>query len=413
MNAGELEARLLACVRCAACRETCPTYVISGRESATPRGRIALMLAEHRGEIPLDAEFQHHIDLCTGCRACEAACPSGVEYGVLLDHTRAKVRAARPRTGLPALVERLALHWLVPNRRRLRLAARLLRLAQRPALRWLIRAVLPPRLRTLEALAPALPPVPGSDAEPVAVAGPVRAQAAFFAGCVAAVALPAVDRATLQVLARAGCQVAVPAAQTCCGALHAHSGDREYARRLARRNIDAFPGDGPIVTNSAGCGAMLKEYAHLLADDPAYRERTGAFARRVQDVTEYLDRIGPPPLTRPLPLRVAIQDPCHLNHVQRIRQAPRRLLEAIGGLTLVEPAQGDLCCGAAGTYNLTQPAMAGALLAHKVEQIRATGATVLATANPGCYLHLQRGLAGAGVQVLHVVELLEEASRPC
>lgn len=412
MDPRELEARLLDCVRCAACREVCPTYVVIGKETATPRGRIALMLAQFRGEIPLDAEFQQHMDLCTGCRACEAACPSGVQYGALIEQVRARVRAARPRRGAGALAERVALRWLAPSRPRLRLAARLLRLAQRPAVRRALRALLPQKLRELEALAPPIPPVPRGDVAPVPVPGPVRARAAFFAGCVAAVTMPGVDAATLQVLARCGCQVSVPAGQTCCGALHAHSGDLEFARALARRNIDALAGDWPIVTNSAGCGAMLKEYGHLLAADPAYADRARAFARRVRDVTEFVADLGAPAPTRELPCRVAIQDPCHLGNVQRIKLAPRRLLQAIPGLVLREPAEGEVCCGAAGTYNLLQPAVAGALLERKVRHVLDTGATVLATANPGCYLHLQRGLAPHGVRVAHVIELLEEATRP-
>lgn len=412
MKAAELERHLLDCVRCAACREVCPTYVVLGKETATPRGRIAMMLAEQRGEIPLDGEFQLHMDLCTGCRACEAACPSGVQYGALIDHVRVKVKEARPRQGGAALVEKLALRWLIPSRPRLRMAARLLRWGQKPALRRLMRAVLPLHLRNLEALAPELPPVPAGDAAPEPVVGPVKARVSFFAGCVASVCLPEVDSATLKVLARAGCQVDLPPAQTCCGALHAHQGDREFARDLARRNIDAFGETAAIITNSAGCGATLKEYAHLLADDPVYRAKAQSFARRVRDITEFLDQFGAPPPARELPLTVALQDPCHLGNVQKVKQQPRRLLRSIPGLVLKEPAEGDVCCGAAGVYNLAQPEIAGALLERKVEQVLNTGASVLATANPGCYLHLRRGLQPHGVRVAHVVELVEEATRP-
>lgn len=412
MKADEVELRLLDCVRCSTCREVCPTYLVIGKESATPRGRIALMLAEHRGQIPLDAAFQTHIDLCTGCRACEAACPSGVQYGAMIEHYKAKVRKAHPRTGLAALVERAALRWLMPSRPRLRLAARVLRLTQRPRLHRAIRAVLPSRLRELEAMAPRVPAVPRSDAIPQPPVEPVRAEIAFFAGCAASATLPGVDEATLKVLARAGCQVAMPTAQTCCGALHAHQGDLELARQLARQNIDAFGGEGPIITNSAGCGAMLKEYHQLLADDETYRDKAAAFVRRVRDVTEYLDQIGPPKPTRELSITAAIHDPCHLGNVQKVRQAPRRLLNTIPKLVLKEPAEGGVCCGAAGIYSLTQPEVSGALLDRKIGHIVSTGATVVATANPGCYMHLQRGLEEKGIRVAHVVELLEEATRP-
>lgn len=412
MNAADIEAKLLDCVRCAACREVCPTYVVIGKETATPRGRIALMLAEHRGQIPLDQEFKSHIDLCTGCRACEAVCPSGVEYGTLIEHSRAKVRDVLPQTGFFALVERVVLRWLVPDRARLRLAARFLRFGQRPMLRRVIRALLPKKLRELEGLAPTIPPVPKGDAAPVPVVGQVKKQVTFFAGCVASVCLPSVDNATLKVLARVGCQVSLPQEQTCCGALHAHQGDLAFARSLARRNIDALAGNAPIVTNSAGCGAMLKEYGHLLADDSAYAEKAKEFARRVQDVTEFLDGEAISASARTLSLTVAFQDPCHLGNVQRVKQQPRRLLKLIPGLVLKEPAEGDVCCGAAGTYNLTHQEVSNALLERKVNHVLKTGATVLATANPGCYLHMQRGLAEHGVRVVHVVELLEEATRP-
>lgn len=412
MNLNDLEGKLLDCVRCAACREVCPTYVVLGKETATPRGRIALMLAEHRSEIPLDAEFQLHMDLCTGCRACEAACPSGVQYGTLIEHARAKVREARPRSVVGGLVEKVALRWLIPSRPRLRLAARILRLQQRPALRRALQAVLPRKLAAVEALAPEFPPVRAGDVRPEPVVGPVKASVHFFAGCVASVALPGVDDATVKVLARSGCQVSVPGAQTCCGALHAHQGDLEFAKELARRNIDAFDGTDLIINNSGGCGAMLKEYGQLLADDPAYAEKAKAFVRRVRDVTEFLDQIGPPKPTRELNLTVAIQDSCHLGNVQKIKQPPRRLLKGLPGVTVREPAEGEVCCGAAGIYNITQPEVSNALLDRKVGHILKTGATVLATANPGCYMHLERGLKEHGVRVAHVVELLEEATRP-
>jgi len=281
-----------------------------------------------------------------------------------------------------------------------------------PALRRAIRAVLPTRLRDLEALAPRIPAVQSGSLAPEPVTGQVTAQANFFAGCVATVTLPNVDTATLKVLGRCGCQVAMPEGQTCCGALHAHQGDIEFAQKLARQNIDAFAGDDVIVTNSAGCGAMLKEYGHLLAEDPEYKERAADFARRTKDISEYLDQIGPLSPTQELNVTVAIQDPCHLGNVQRIRQQPRRLLKSIKGLVLMEPTDGEICCGAAGIYNLTQPETAAALLERKVSHLLKTGATVVATANPGCHLHLLRRLEEHGVRVAHVVELLEEATRP-
>jgi len=369
------------------------------------------MLAEYRGEIPLDEKFKSLIDLCTGCRACEAACPSGVQYGALLEYYRAKIRKKYPPRGVAGVADRVGLHWLMPNRARLRFTVRALRLYQKPALRKPIRALLPRKLKRLEAMAPPIKRVPASDAVPVPVEGTPRAEVNFFTGCVASAALPHVDEATLRVLARAGCKVVVPPSQTCCGAAHAHQGDLEFAKQLARKNIDAFPGDAPIITNAGGCGAMLKEYDKLLADDPEYREKAKAFVKRVTDITQYLAEHGMPEPTREMPITVAIHDSCHLTNVLKAKQAQRRLLKAIPKLVVREPEGNDICCGSGGVYNLLQPDVADELLKYKVECIAKTGATVLATTNPGCYMHLQRGLEEKGIRVAHVVELVEEATR--
>jgi glycolate oxidase iron-sulfur subunit len=298
-----------------------------------------------------------------------------------------------------------------------RLQAALLRFYQRSGLQALVRRLGVLKLLGLAEVEAYLPPIDdhflvprGQVWEPV---GQARRQVALFVGCVMSTAFAETDRATVRVLAANGCRVEATPDQGCCGALHAHSGDREMARELARRNVAAFERSNAeaIIVNAAGCGAMLKEYGHLLQDDPVWKDRAQAFARRVRDLTEWLAEIGPVPPARRLELTVTYQDPCHLAHAQRIRKQPRDLLRRVPGLKLVEMNESDLCCGSAGIYNLTHPELAGQLQARKLENAAATGAPVIVTANPGCLIQLQAGAAkrGLGVQVRHIADLLDEA----
>jgi glycolate oxidase iron-sulfur subunit len=400
--------KLRDCVHCGLCLSACPTYLELGMEADSPRGRIYLMNALHEGAIGLDDEVVEHLDRCLGCRACETACPSGVRYGLLIEDARAVVRAGARRPLRTRLIEQ-GIGALFP---RMRLFARLLA----PA-RWLERTGLLAWLRrhsrivrllpTLETDVPVVP-------RRLAAQGAVRAQAALFEGCVARVMFAGVNAATVQVLAANGCEVESPSTQGCCGALRLHAGDREGAKALARANIDAFAATpGAIVSNAAGCGALLREYDELLHDDPVYAAPARAFAARVRDVSGMLEEIGFVAPLGELPLRVTYHDACHLAHGMGVRQAPRALLRRIPGIELVELEEADVCCGSAGSYNLTQPEMAVRLGRRKAERIRATGATVVAAGNPGCTLQIRAALAEAGVatEVVHPVELIARALR--
>lgn len=413
---------LLRCVHCGFCLPTCPTYAETGLEPDSPRGRIYLIRALADGRIALTDSVAHHLSLCLACRACETACPAGVEYGHLIEAARAEVERLRPGSPLRRLVRRVTFDRLLADPRWLRLAAAGLRAYQRSGLQALVRRsgllrLLPARLAAAEALLPPLPPAAerGPLPEQVAARGPRVARVGFLHGCVQDVVFRGHNLATLRVLARNGIEVVTPAAQRCCGALCAHAGDPERARALARSNLAAFgdPTLEAIVVNVAGCGAHLQNYGHLLRDDPVWGARAGAFSRRVIDVTAFLARrplAGP---LGPLPLRVTYHDPCHLAHGQRVQAEPRALLRAIPGLELTELPEAAMCCGSAGSYNLTQPEMARQLAERKLDHVAATGAPVVVTANPGCILQLAAGARARGLElrVAHVVELLDEAYR--
>jgi glycolate oxidase iron-sulfur subunit len=417
----ELEyGHLLQCVHCGFCLPTCPTYAELGQEPDSPRGRIYLIKALADGRVDLSDAVAEHLSLCLGCRACESACPSGVPYGHLIEAGRAELEARRPGSVWRRLVRRVAFRGLLPRPALLRAVATTLRLYQRSGLQRLVRSsgvlrLVPASLAAAEALLPNLPP-PGRGGplpEVVPARGARRTRVGFLHGCVQDAVFRTDNEATLRCLARQGAEVVIPRAQRCCGALHAHAGEPEAARALARTTIAAFEAAGvdAVVVNAAGCGAHLKAYGHLLRGDPTWAARAAAFARQVVDATEFLARaplVGP---LGPLPLRATYHDPCHLAHGQQVRAEPRALLRAVPGLELVELGEAEMCCGAAGTYNMTEPEMAQRLLARKLGHVEETGATTVVTANPGCILQLQAGLAARrpGVEVLHVVEVLDRA----
>jgi glycolate oxidase iron-sulfur subunit len=417
----ELEyGHLLQCVHCGFCLPTCPTYAELGQEPDSPRGRIYLIKALADGRVDLTDSVAEHLSLCLGCRACESACPSGVPYGHLIEAGRAELEARRPGSVWRRLVRRVAFAGLLPRPALLRAVATGLRLYQRSGLQRLVRAsgvlrLFPASLAASEALLPALPPAGRSGPLPevVPARGARRARVGFIHGCVQDAVFRTHNEATLRCLTRQGAEVVVPRAQGCCGALHAHAGEPELARTLARSTIAAFEATGveTVVVNAAGCGAHLKAYGHLLRGDPAWAGRAAAFARQVVDATEFLARaplVGP---LGPLALRATYHDPCHLAHGQQVRAEPRALLRAVPGLELVELGEAEMCCGSAGIYNLTEPEMARRLLERKLGHVEATGATTVVTANPGCILQLAAGLAARGraVEVLHVVEVLDRA----
>jgi glycolate oxidase iron-sulfur subunit len=413
---------MLSCIRCGLCLSVCPTYQLTLLEEESPRGRIAMARAVTEGFLPITPDLVQHEESCLLCEACTAICPAGVRMEELGVPLRAVLAAEAPKDARARAAQRFGF-WVLADVRRLRALATLLRLYQRSGLQTIVRRTGLLRLLGLADAEAYLPRIAARFLVPRGqVWGTGSQRVALFAGCVMSTAFADTDRATARVLAAHGARVEATAGQGCCGALHAHGGDREGARALARRNVAAFEAGNydAVVVNAAGCGAMLKEYGHLLADDPAWAERATAFARRVRDFTEYLadsniPLASPPkvggPSRAPGGRTVTYQDPCHLAHAQRIRRQPRELLKRVPGLTLVEMAESDLCCGSAGVYNLTHPQMAAQLQARKLDNAAATGAPTIVTANPGCLLQLQAGAArrGLAVQVRHIADVLDEA----
>lgn len=404
------------CTRCGLCEQACPTYRVLGLEADSPRGRIFLMKQVADGESDIDADMAEHLYVCLGCRACETACPSGVPYGRLLEYGRYQVEKRgliTPRRRGWRLLRTAAFEWLLPRRWLTRLALAPAVLLQRwPALRATAQAIAPGRLRDLLRMIPDAPP---DAARPAVHAYPdARFRVGLFRGCVMDVLFAHVHTAERRVLTRAGCLVIDPPGQWCCGALNVHAGERDVARGMARRLIDAFEDCAVdfIAVDSAGCGAVLKEYGELLRDDPAYAESAHAFALKVRDVAELLAEIGMPAGTRQVLERVTYQDACHLAHGQRVREQPRALLRSVPGLEFVEMAGADRCCGAAGVYSLTNPVMSKTVLDDKLDALAATGATTVVTGNPGCHMQLRAGIEARGmpVRVRHIVELLDEAT---
>ncbi len=406
------------CVHCGLCTASCPTYVETGDENDSPRGRIYLMRAVTDGRLGISPEVRHHLDLCLDCRACETACPSGVKYGQIIEPFKVALQRSAPPGDRTGLLQRLILHHLFPYAGRVKLALAPARFLQRSGILGLaerlgLTRLLPSTLRQLQAMLPALSG--GGSRLPAVLPpiGPKRARVALFLGCVADAMFPDTNAATARVLQANGCEVVVPGGQGCCGAIHYHSGVESPALDFARRNIAAFDADqfDAIIVNAAGCGAMLKDYAHLLpAADEAAASR---FVARVRDISQFLVELGPIAPSHPVPLRVTYHDPCHLCHGQQVRAEPRQLLEMIPGLELVPLEESELCCGAAGTYNLTQPEMSERLGRRKMDRIAATGARVVATGNVGCILQIARQVkqAGSPVQVVHPVDLLDLAYR--
>ncbi len=403
------------CIHCGLCLNHCPTYRLWGLEADSPRGRIRQMLLVDQGRLELGAVFVRHIDQCLDCRACETACPSGVEYGKLVEVARAQIELNYPRPIFSRLIRSLFLRHLLPHPRRIAAAASLVRFYQRSGLQSLARHSGLLRLVGLEQRERLLPKIDDEFffsrlGQTFPAQGQRRARVALFAGCVAQVSFSALNDATIRVLTANGCEVVVPQAQLCCGALTAHAGVRDIARQLARRNLEVFLSEDfdAVITNAAGCGSTLKEYELLFpAGDPAH-EQARAFRRRMRDVTEFLAELGLVAPLRAMPMRVTYQDSCHLVHGQKIREAPRKLIRTVPGVELVEMPLADHCCGSAGIYNVTQPDASMALLEEKMKYARSTGAQAIVTANPGCILQLRAGAAihGTGQEVLHVVELL-------
>ena len=425
------EKSLLAdCVHCGFCLPACPTYVLWGEEMDSPRGRIYMVQKAAEGNAPLDQTFRTHMDNCLGCMACMTACPSGVQYDKLIEDTRAQVERNIPRAPADSLFRKL-LFATFPHPARLRALAAPLLLYQRSGLQALIRfsgllQLLPKRLAAMEAL---LPRVRLSSrtlslsrgersaflSNPLATTTP-RRRIGMLTGCVQQVFFSHVNEATARVLAAEGCEVIAPPNQPCCGALMVHSGLDDQAAAMARRIIELFEHANvdTIVINAAGCGSTMKDYGHLLRDDPQWAERARAFSAKCRDITEVLTELQPIATRHPIPIRIAYHDACHLRHAQGIHQQPRTLLAAIPNLEVAEIAESSLCCGSAGVYNLLQPEPAQQLGDRKVAHLLATHADAIVSANPGCLLQLSSGLRRAGQKELpafHMIELLDASIR--
>ena len=409
------------CVHCGFCLPACPTYVLWGEEMDSPRGRIYMIKKAVDGEAPLDERFRTHMDNCLGCLACMTACPSGVEYNKLIEPTRAQIERNLPRTLGERLLRKL-IFATFPYPGRLRALALPLLAYQKSGLRRLVRAtgvsaLLPKPLAAMEALLPDVPPRAFS--RPLTVAQPAttpRRRVGMLSGCVQQVFFPHVNAATARVLAAEGCEVVIPSGQPCCGALMFHSGLEEDAAALATKMIAAFESANVsiIIINSAGCGSTMKEYGHLLRDDPQWAERAAAFSAKCKDVSEVLCDLEPQAQRHPLKLRVAYHDACHLQHAQGIREQPRQLLAGIPELEVAEIPEPTLCCGSAGVFNLLQPETAAQLGSRKVDNLLTTGANVVVSANPGCLLQLMYGLRRRGLKTMpafHMVELLDASMR--
>jgi glycolate oxidase iron-sulfur subunit len=405
------------CVHCGFCLPHCPTYVSWGEEMDSPRGRIDLMRGLRAGTTQLTPTVVGHFDKCLGCMACMTACPSGVRYDVLIEETRAFIEHRHPRGPWDRL-HRGMIFSLFPYPRRLKAMVAFLLIYVWTGLRFLVRAsgilrLLPSRLRQLEALQPQVTPrqLFATLPDRVAAQGERRTRVALVAGCVQRVFNPGVNQATLRVLSAEGCEVLVPRGQGCCGALSMHAGREEESLAFARKLIASIESSGAdtILINAAGCGSHLKDYGRLLAGDPAFAGRARAFSAKVRDVNEFLAALPPRAARKPLQLRIAMHDACHLNHAQRIRAQPRALLAGIPGVTLVEVPDGDQCCGSAGIYNLVQPQSADQIGARKVDNVLSTGADLLASANPGCTLQIQKILRerGKAMPAAHPIEILD------
>jgi len=409
------------CIHCGLCLQACPTYIELGKEADSPRGRIYLMRAYERGAAPFSESFVQHISTCLDCRACESACPSGVPYGEMVEQAREVIEARIKRSFLSGLFRDFIFRQIFPSHRFLRLTFNLIRLYQSSGLQALVRStglleLFPGRLVELEQLLPDIrrktQHVPLGKTFPAL--GNKQFRVGLLTGCVMNEIFGDINQATIRVLQRNGCEVVVPASQGCCAALHCHAGILQTAQEMAKRNIVAFEQADvdAVIINAAGCGAKMKEYGSLLAQDQAFRLRAQSFSNKTKDISEFLDTL--PQFEQPgeLPVRVAYDDPCHLLHAQKIGQAPRNLLKRIPKLQLIELDRPDQCCGSAGIYNITQYNLSMRILERKIDDIRQTDSEILATGNPGCILQIGYGLRKAGdsgIRVMHPIELLDQA----
>lgn len=410
------EEKYSACVHCGLCLESCPTYLETGHEQQSPRGRVHLIKSVAEGKLSISAGFENPVFTCLDCRACETACPSGVQVGSLIEAARGQIRKAIPLTGWKAFLHSFFLRGVFPHPSRLHVLGRLMKEYQKSGLQSFLRKtrllnLLPRHLREMERVLPAVSdPVMKTRPEVIPAEGSARGRVALLAGCVMDVMFGEINAATIRVLTRNGYDVVVPRGQRCCGALHIHAGDREQGKALARQNIDAFLAADveSVVVNAAGCGCALKEYPELLHNDPEYHDKAVRFAEKVEDISQFLVAHGYQKPRGRVEARVAYHDACHLAHGQGVRSEPRQLLREIPGVEWIEMELADRCCGSAGIYNLTNPEMAGKILDEKMKAVP-DQIDLLAMGNPGCMLQLMMGARkhGRTAAIVHTVQLLD------
>lgn len=412
------------CVHCGFCLSTCPSYRVIGKETDSPRGRIYLMDGVNEGTIPLSPATVEHFDTCLGCLACVTTCPSGVQYDQLIAATRPQIERNHTRS-LPEKLLRTLIFNTFPYPNRLRILLRPLGLYQKLGIQRLVRSLgllprLSPQLAAMESMLPPISPQAFQDTLPelIPAQGEQRYRVGMLLGCVQRLFNPEVNDATVRVLTANGCEVVIPRGQGCCGALSHHQGQEDQAKTLARQMIDSFANTGVdyVLINASGCGHTLKEYGHMLAEDPLYAEKAKKFVSQVRDVQEFLAEVGLTAKLSPLqsePLTIVYQDACHMLHGQKISVQPRQLLRQIPGVQLREPLDAALCCGSAGVYNILQPEVAAELGRQKVWNLTNTGASVIASANIGCFVQISRHLQlqGKTVPVLHPMQLLDDSIR--
>jgi glycolate oxidase iron-sulfur subunit len=414
------------CVKCGYCLPVCPTYKVLEKESASPRGRIALVKAAAEAKIDVLEHLAEPIDLCLGCRACEVACPTEVKYGVILEGAKQAIQSAKKQKKMQKplfrWLKRWAFQWLFPYPGRLKALSVFLWFYQKAGLGKLAESLGLNRKWPyhLGEFAEALPEAPSplsflKRRHRLGVRKEKTANVAFFTGCVMDSLFFKTNQKSIELLSAVGCEVVLPNGQTCCGALHAHTGEIDQAKELAKRNIEAFEKAGAdwVITNAGGCGAMLTEYAQLLADEPGWAERAQEFANKCRDISTLLEECGPLPFKKEISRRITYQDSCHLRNVQHVVSSPRELLYSIPGAEVVELSGAGECCGSAGIYNLVQYETSMKVLDRKMEAVKETEAEILVTTNPGCLLQMRLGIKRAGLRdrmkAVHLVDLLYEA----
>tara|TARA_B100000686_G_scaffold117751_1_gene124944 strand:- start:328 stop:1665 length:1338 start_codon:yes stop_codon:yes gene_type:complete len=410
---------IYSCVHCGFCLQSCPTYLQTGLEAESPRGRIALMKGVSSSRISITEKVSNHWDLCIQCRACEAACPSGVPYGELIEAVSSQLARVKKPSMFKKIFTWIALEKILLNQRILEFSVRLMRIYQRWGFQWIVRKtkilnLFPSSLSNMEDIMPEIPSKFFKyDGNVIPAKSTFRSRVALLSGCIMPFVHGSSMESVIEVLTENGCEVVVPTNQSCCGAIHSHIGDLDRARELARINLDAFIklDIEAIVVASAGCGARLKEYSHLLRNDPEYNELAKKFSSMVKDIHEFLYDLPIIPPTGELNYTVTYQDSCHLSNVQKIKSQPRDILNMIPGLNFVELPNSSICCGAGGTYFVTQPQMSNSILDDKMSSVKITNADILATANPGCLIQLQAGASKyqPDLQVVYVVDLLAKS----